>query len=579
MAREMNNAEAAATFRLLADLLAIRGESVYKVSAYRRAAESIAALSEPLSAIRQRGELTTIPGVGREIAQKIEGLLDTGTFPLLRQVESEIPRGVASLLAVPGIGPKRALALYQALGIDSLDALRAALAEGRLGAAGVGEREAQRIAAGLTSLQAADQRLPLGTARSLGLDLIRQLVERVPAIRQIDLAGSVRRMRETIGDLDIVAAADDTVAVVQAFLALPAIARVEMQGANRCRVVLQNGFAADLWVLPERHWGSLLHHTTGNKYHDIRLRDLAIARGASLSEYGITIGDRLTPCATEAEVYAFLEMQYIPPTMRENTGEIDLALRHALPPVIELPQIRGDLHVHTTWSDGTRSVRDMAMAARERGYDYICITDHSQSLAVANGLDAARLRAQRAEIEVVNAELAPFRVLQGVELEVRADGSLDFPDEVLASLDLVVAAVHSGLRQDRERLTARAVAALRHPLVDILAHPTGRMVGGRAGGDFDLDVLYAEAVKTGTALEIDGDPARLDLRDVHARAAIAAGCTLSIDSDAHAAEGLENMFYGVGVGQRAWVPPERVLNSLPLEALLARRKRNRPSSG
>jgi DNA polymerase (family 10) len=386
-------------------------------------------------------------------------------------------------------------------------------------------------------------------------------------------------MRETIGDLDLVAAAADPTAVVQAFLTLPAVAHVEMQGANRCRVVLQNGFPADLWVLPEQHWGSLLHHATGNKYHEIRLRDLAIARGASLSEYGITIGDRLIPCAAEAEVYDFLEMQFILPPMRENGGEIDLALRHTLPSVIELAQLRGDLHMHTSWSDGTRGVREMALAARDRGYVYSCITDHSQGLAVANGLDPARLRAQRAEIDQVNAELAPFRVLHGVELEVRADGSLDLPDDVLATLDLVVAAVHSGLRQDRERLTSRALAALRHPLVDVLAHPTGRLLGGRAGGDFDLDALYAEAARTGTVLEIDGDPARLDLRDVHARAAVAAGCMLSIDSDAHTVEGLANVFYGVGVGQRAWVPPERVLNALPLEALLARRKRLRHDQG
>jgi DNA polymerase (family 10) len=342
--------------------------------------------------------------------------------------------------------------------------------------------------------------------------------------------------------------------------------------------VLQNGFAADLWVLPPPHWGSLLLHTTGNKYHDIRLRDLAIARGASLSEYGITIGDRLTPCAREEEVYDFLGMQYVPPPMRENTGEIDLALRGGLPPVVELGQMRADLHVHTTWSDGTRSVREMALAARDRGYTHLCITDHSQGLAIANGLDAARLRAQRQEIHQVNAELAPFRVLQGVEMEVRADGSLDLPDDVLAELDLVIAAVHTGLRQERDRLTERAMSALRHPLVDILAHPTGRIVGGRAGGDFDLERLYAEAARTGTALEIDGDPSRMDLRDVHARAALAAGCLFSIDSDAHSVEGLENLYYGIGVAQRAWLPPERVLNTLPLETLLARRKRQRISS-
>ncbi len=577
MPQRPSNTEVAATFSRLADLLAIRGESRFKVVAYRRAAESIAQLPEPLDAIRRRSALEDIPGVGEEIARKIEDLLDTGSFPLLREVEAEFPPGVAELLAVPDIGPKRARLLYEQLGIDSLDALRRALAEGRLReVAGLGPDLIARVSAGAGSLQAADERLPLGAARALGLDLIARLTDRVPAIRRIELAGSVRRSRETAGDLDIVAAAEDPAAAVAAFAALPGVARVEMQGPNRCRVLLQDGFAADLRVLPERHWGSLLHHFTGNKYHNIRLRDLALARGAHMSEYGYTVGDELAPCATEAEVYAFLGMQYIPPPLRENTGEIDLALRGALPDVVQQEQLRGDLHAHSTWSDGAHGIRDMALAARERGYEYLCITDHSQGLGVANGLTPERLRAQRAEIDAVNAELAPFRVLQGSEVEVRADGRLDLPDEALAALDIVVAAVHSGLRQGRERVTGRALAALRHPLVDVLAHPTGRIVGGRPGGDFDLDALYAEAARTGTVLEIDGDPARLDLRDLHARAAVAAGCTLSVDSDAHAADGLDNVFYGVGVAQRAWVTPDRVLNTLPLDELLARLKRNRP---
>lgn len=575
MTRTMTNAEVAATFRLLADLLAIRGESVFKVNAYRRAAESIAALAEPMAAIRQRGDLGKIPGVGKEIAQKIGDLLDTGSFKLLDSVRAEFPPGVATLLAVPGIGPKRARALYQSLGIDSIDALRAAVADSQLGAAGVGSGEAARIATSLSTLQVDDDRLPLGVARTLGLDLIGMLRQRVPNLKEIELAGSIRRMRETIGDLDIVAAAEDPHAVVTAFLTLPAVARIEARGENRCRVVLQQGVAADLWVLPEEHWGALLLHVTGSKFHDIRMRDLALDRGARLSEYGITVGEKLTPFVTEDAVYAWFGMQFIPPTMREDTGEIDLALRGALPSVVQATNLRGDLHMHTNWSDGTRTVRAMALAARARGYAYCCITDHSQGLGIANGLTVERLEAQREEIAQVNAELAPFRVLQGVEVEVRTDGSLDLPDDALAALNLVIAAIHTGLSQDQKTLTHRAVRAIRHPLVDILAHPTGRLLTKRSGGAFDMEVLYAEAAESGTVLEIDGDPARLDLRDIHARAAIAAGCTLSIDSDAHTADGLENVTYGVAVAQRAWVPAARVLNTLPVEALLAQRKRNR----
>jgi len=576
MARPRSNAEIAATFRLLADLLSLRGESIYKINAYRRAAESIAALPEPITAIRARGALDEIPGVGKEIALKIEQLLDTGSFPLLDEVQAEFPRSVAELLAVPGIGPKRAAALYKTLGIDSKAALQRALDEGRIAATpGFGPTFAERIAAALKTLDAADTRVPLGVARPLALQLIAALRERVPAIVHIEAAGSIRRFRETVGDIDIVAAAPDPRAAVEAFITLPQAARVEMHGENRCRIVLDNGLGADLWVLPEQHWGSLLVHGTGSKYHDIRLRDLAIERGARLSEYGIEHNGVLHPCASEQEVYDFFGMQMPPPPMRENTGEIELALRHRLPRVVTVTDLRGDMHTHSTWSDGKASIREMALAARARGYEWLCLTDHSRGLGVANGLDARRLREQRREIDALNAELAPFRVLQGVELEVRSSGALDLDDETLAALDIVIASVHSGLDQPRAKLTARALAAIRHPLVDVLAHPTGRKVSGRPGGDFDMDAIYAEAARTGTALEIDGSPDRLDLRDVHARAALAAGCLLTIDSDAHDAEALANIEYGVGTAQRAWIPPDRVLNTLPLDKLLARLKRNR----
>jgi DNA polymerase (family X) len=571
-----SNTEVAATFRLLADLLAVRGDSVFVVGAYRKAAETIGSLAEPIATVREREALEELPGVGKEIARKIADLLDTGSFKLLREVEAQYPAGVAQLLSVPGVGPKRARLLYEDLGIADREALRAAIADGRVaGAAGFGATAARRIAAALDSLDAADTRLPLAIARVLGLDLIRELRQRAPGVSQIELAGSIRRFRETIGDIDIVAAADDAAAVVEAFVTLPAVARIESRGANRCRVLLGNGLGADLWVLPAANWGSLLVHVTGSKYHDIHLRDLAIARGKKLSEYGLSEGEALTPCATEDEVYRLLGMQTPPPPMRENTGEIELALNNALPRLVTLADLRGDLHTHTSWSDGVASVREMAIAARDRGYAYICLTDHSRGLGIANGLDAARLRARGEEIARVNTELAPFRILQGVELEIRADGSLDLDDETLAALDLVIASVHSGLDGGREKVTMRALSAIRHPLVDVLAHPTGRKVGGRPGGDFDMDALYAEAERSGTALEIDGSPDRLDLRDVHARAALNAGCTLTIDSDAHSTDGLEGIFYGVGTAQRAWVPPDRVLNTLPLDALLARRKRNR----
>jgi DNA polymerase (family 10) len=575
-----SNAEAARAFRLLADLLEIGGESAYRVGAYRRAAEGIARLSEPLEAIRRRGGLQEIPGVGPSIARKIGEFLDTGTIQRLEEVEREVPPGVAGLLAVPDVGPKRARLLWEEAGVDSLDALSVALEAGRVDEL-LGPGEARRINQGLGTLKEGEEnRQPVGAARPMALELIDHLREPAPSISQIEPAGSIRRFRETVGDLDIAAASEEPREVVEVFAALDEVSRVELKGPNRCRVVLGNGFPADLWVLPERYWASLFFHITGDKYHDIRLRDMAITRGGRLNEYGYTEGDRLKTFATEGEIYEFFGMQYVPAPMRSDAGEIDLALRGELPRVLGLDDLKGDLHVHTTWSDGTASVRKMALAAKERGHEYLAITDHSRGLGVANGLDADRLREQRQEIDRVNVELAPFRALQGVELEVRADGSLDLPDGVLGELDFVVASVHTGLGQDREKLTARALSAMRHPLVDVLAHPTGRIVGGRSGGDFHMDALYEEAAKTGTVLEIDGDPSRMDLRDEHARAAIAAGCYLSVDSDAHSVGGLVNLLYGVGVAQRAWVPPERVLNTLPLEGLLGRleeiRSRKRP---
>lgn len=574
MAHVVTNAEAAGALRQLADLLEIGGEPVYRVVAFRRAAENIDALSESISVLRDRGELLSINGVGKGIAEKLTQLIDTGTMADLEEAAKAVPVSVTELLTVPDIGPKRARQLFEQAGITSLAELRTAVAAGTLtGVAGLGPKGAQRIADALASMTEPDARMPLPAARRLGNELISLLREACPAVEQIELAGSIRRYRETVGDLDIVASSNDPKAVVDAFSGLPGVARVEMHGDNRCRVNLQNGQAADLRVMEPRYWGSLLHHFTGSKYHNVQLRELAIERGWSMSEYGFKRDAELVSCATEEEVYAFLDLAFIPPAMREATGEIELARRRELPVVVTRDGIRGDLHMHSTWSDGTRSILEMGQIARARGYEYICITDHSKGLGVANGLDSARLIAQRAEIDAANVELAPFRVLQGVEVEVMTDGSLDLDDDVLAKLDLTIASVHTGTRRGKEATTNRALKAIAHPLVDILAHPTGRILGSRGPGDFDVEALIAAAAENGTALEINGS--RVDLNDVHSRAAMQAGCLIEIGSDAHSAEGLEEIDFAIGTAQRAWIEPKQVLNTLPLDAMLARLKRNR----
>ncbi len=575
MSEPRSNSDIAATLRLLADLLEIRGEAVFKLAAYRRASESISRLPEPLRTVRDRGELGRITGVGKAIAQKIEDLLDTGSFKLLDEVRAEIPAGVAQLLQVPEVGPKRARQLHRELGIQSLDDLRLALADGRLaGMSGLGPRGAERIAEGLRSLQPPDERLVLGVALPLARELVTMLEHATRQGTRIEIAGSVRRFQDTVGDLNLVAASSDPQSVLESFATLPIAATVVARGETSCRVLLQNGTVAELQVGPQSSFGSLLQYFTGSREHNQRLDELAAQGRLSRTPIGYLREGELLPCESEEAVYSLLDLPYIPPPMREDRGEVELAREGQLPLAFDAEQLKGDLHTHTTWSDGTRSVLEMALAARERGYEYMCITDHSQSLGVANGLSPERLAQQRLEIDAANQELAPFRVLQGVEMEVRGDGSLDLPDDALARLDLVIASVHSGLRKGRAEVTSRALAAIRHPLVDILAHPTGRLVGGRAGGDFDMDALYAEAARTGTVLEINADPARLDLRDTHARAAADAGCLLHIGTDAHAVEGLGNTSYGAAVATRARLRASDVLNTLPLHAMLARLSRN-----
>lgn len=574
MPHAQSNRDVADTLRRLADLLEIRGEAVFKIAAYRRAAESIITVAEPISAVHARGELEQVPGVGKAIAQKVADLLNTGTFKLLDEVQAEIPPGVAALLRVPDVGPKRARLLYEQLGVQSIEDLQAALDSERLAATkGIGVTGARRIAEGLASLRPADSRLPLGRAVPLAAALCEQV--RQLGAAQVEIAGSVRRFADLVGDVNLVASSDDPETLLDAFCSLPSVASVESRDDGACRVLLHDGAPVALVAGTQCELGSLLQYHTGSKQHNARLRAIARSRGIELTPRGFIDGNTTHRCSTEDEVYAYLGLQPIPPEMREDTGEIELAMEGKLPPPFLAAHLRGDLHMHTTWSDGTRTVREMALAALERGYEYICISDHSQSLGVANGLSAERLLQQRQEIDAVNAELRPFRVLQGAEMEVRGDGALDLPDKVLRSLDLVTASVHSGLRRGRESVTARALSALNHPLVDVLAHPSGRLVGGRPGGDFDMDALYAAAAQMGTALEINGDLARLDLRDTHARAAVAAGCTLTIGSDAHSTEGLVNTAYGVRLATRAWAQPEHVLNTRPLDALLGALKRNR----
>ncbi|MCS7061135.1 MAG: DNA polymerase/3'-5' exonuclease PolX [Anaerolineae bacterium] len=575
----ITNRQLAAIFADIAARLQIQGEVVFKTRAYSAVAETILNYPRPLVELWQEGRLHEVPGVGKEIAKKIDELMRTGRLEFYERLRREVPDGVAEMLHVPNMGPQRVKAVWQQLNVTGIDELEAAARAGKLrDLPKFGAKTEEKILAGIASFKRrATGRMRLGDAMPIALELIAAL-RQVHGVRQIECAGSLRRCRETIGDLDILVATTNPGPLMQTFCRLPWVEAVLATGETKTSVRLDNGLQADLRAVEPQHWGAALQYFTGSQAHNIRLRELAQRRGWSLNEYGLRpipgeqtksgVGERCFD--NEADLYGALGLPYIPPELREDRGEIEAALAGALPRLIALDDLQGDLQMHTTWSDGAADVMTMARAALARGYRYILITDHTQSLAVANGLTPERVRRQRQEIDQVNAQLGGrLRVLHGVEVEVKADGSLDLPDDVLAELDIVQASLHTGLSQPRDQLTARALAAIRHPQVDILGHPSGRLINEREGGDLDWDLLFREAARRRVALEINADPARLDLNDVLARRAVELGCVLSISTDAHAPEQLGNMLYGVGVARRAWVSPDGVINTWPLDKLLS----------
>ncbi|MBC8163608.1 MAG: DNA polymerase/3'-5' exonuclease PolX, partial [Roseiflexaceae bacterium] len=513
----LSNHEIAQIFHNIALSLEISGESRYRFQAYSRAADAINALPASLASYRERGELEAVPGVGKTLADKIEELLDTGQLAFYEKLKKAVPPGVLELLKVPNIGPRTAGRLYKDLGIDSLAALKQAAEDGRLvGVKGFGAKAIAGISEGISAAEHADTRTLLNEALAAAELLIDSLRAAVP-LHEITYAGSLRRARETSGDIDLLAAADDTAAVVRAFVGLPLVAHVESAGDEKATIFLHNGLQADLYVLPPSIWGSALQHFTGSRAHSIRFRELALERGLSFSEHGFKRVDtgEIVGCASEQDVYAKVGLPWIPPELREGAGEFEAAQAGHLPTLVELGHIRSDLHMHSTWSDGAASIRTMAEAARARGYRYMALTDHSAYLGITNGLDAARIQQQAAEVQALNQEYAAagidFIILRGIECDITPDGTLALPDEVLAELDLVIASPHVKLRQEPALATERILKAIANPHVDIIGHPTGRLIGNRAGSELDIDAIARAAAATGTLLEVNSGPDRLDL--------------------------------------------------------------------
>lgn len=567
----MTNREVAAIFATIADMLEIKGENIHRVLAYRRAAETIANLPRDIHAIYAEGTLTDLPHIGQTLADKIGELLTTGELAFFNRLAEEIPVGVLEMLRVPGLGPKRVARFWKELGITSLEELKEAALAGRLQKmAGMGPKAEAKILEGIEALARRTDRMSIGEAYPIAARLLGSLLQ-VEGVLQGEMAGSLRRRKATIGDIDLLVASYHPQPVIEAFVNLPEVARVLVQGETKVSVELYSGQQVDLRVLPPERYGTLLAYFTGSKEHNVRMRELALKQGLSLSENSFVPldgGDEIL-CASEEEVYATLGLPWIPPELREDQGEIEAALNGSLPDLVTLDDIQGDLQLHTTWSDGKTSVLEMAQAAVARGYKYMLVTDHTYGLGIVKGMSPDDIVKQRQEIDAANAELAgKLTILQGAEVEIHADGTLDYDNETLAHLDMVVASLHTSLRQPREQITARLINAIRNPYVTIIGHPHGQMIPDREPADLDMDAIFEAAKQHDVALEINANPRRLDLDDTHARRAVQLGVKLVISTDAHRPDELELMHFGVATARRGWVSPANVINTWPLERLL-----------
>ena len=565
----VHNADVAALFEDVADLLAIQGENAFRIRAYRNAARTLNQLSRPVADLVAAGEdLSDLPDIGDDLAGKIATIVETGRLPLYDELARDIPPSVADLLRIPGLGPKRVRRLRDALGVDSRAALKRAAETGKVQALdGFGETMEQNILDGLAQMSD-DARWLLARVEPIVASL-HDHVSAHDAVERVDAAGSYRRRKETVGDLDVLALADDGPAVTEHFAAYEDVAEALSQGDTRASVRLRSGLQVDLRVVPPKSYGAALLYFTGSKAHNVALRDRAVAAGLKLNEYGAFRDDTEKRVAgtTEDDIYDLFDLPYIVPELRENRGELDAAADGTLPDLVTRADLRGNLHTHTTYSDGRHSLEEMAAAAQARGLEYLAITDHSPTVAVVQGLDADALREQMAAIDRLNDDLDDLRVLKGIEVDILEDGSLDLPDAVLADLDLCLCALHTALDLDEDTQTERVLRALDNPHVHVLAHPTGRRINERPPIEIDLGRVMEAAVDRGCVLELNAQPERLDLSDVYCKRAKELGLPLVIGADAHAADGLDVLHYGVDQARRGWLEAGDVLNTKPWDEI------------
>ncbi len=568
----MDNSEVAQVFFEIADLLDLQ-DVAFKPVAYRRAARNIEALEEDLNKLLADGRIEEIPGVGEAMAKKIEELLTTGKLGYLEKLRSEVPAGLVEILRVPDVGPKTAMVLHNDLGISSIEELKEAVLGHKLhGIKGFGEKTEERILQGIRTLEAKGGRTLLGLALPVG----QAYVEYLRASQKLDMigiAGSLRRGKETVGDIDILVGDDQPAAVMEAFVSYPQVAEVLMKGPTKSSVRLKDGLQVDLRAVGTESWGAALCYFTGSKEHNVEMRRIGVQKGLKLNEYGLFERDsgKMIAGATEEEVYRALGLRYVQPELRENSGELEAAKEGRLPKLIERGDIRGDLHVHTTWSDGFSKLEDIVEAASKMGHEYVAITDHSQSLRIAGGLTSEKLRRQVDAVrKAEDSAKGRIAVLAGSEVDIKSDGSLDFPDSLLKDLDIVIASVHSRFKMEKAAMTKRVLTAVGSGRVHVLGHPTGRLIGQRAPYELDLEEVFRAAKAAGVSMEINSFYDRLDLGDTNCRLAKAAGVTMAIGTDAHRVEHLEYIKYGVITARRGWLETKDILNALVAKELRKR---------
>ncbi|HEX9803341.1 MAG TPA: DNA polymerase/3'-5' exonuclease PolX [Gammaproteobacteria bacterium] len=564
----MHNAEIADLFDTLADLLEIEDANPFRIRAYRNAALTIRQYARSMKSLIDAGEdLTELPAIGDDLAKKIQIIVETGKLPLLEEVRARTPAALSELMAIEGLGPKRVKALYKALKIRSLDDLKRKAKSGKIRELeGFGEKTEAHILEHIERYSGKEKRMKLAAAEEVADGLCAYL-KGIDGVKELTVAGSYRRRKETVGDLDILVTARKDSPVMRRFAEFDEVAEVISRGKTRSSVVLRSGLHVDLRVVPQVSYGAALQYFTGSREHNIEVRRLAVKKGYKINEYGVFDGDKRIAGKTEKEIYATVGLPCIEPELRENRGEIEAGLKGKLPKLIELKDIRGDLHCHTIVTDGRNSIEEMALAARELGYEYLSINDHSRHVTVAKGLDEKRLRQQLEEIDALNDELEGITILKSIEVDILEDGKLDLPDSVLRELDFTVCAVHYKFNLPRDKQTDRIIRAMDNPLFIILAHPSGRLIDEREGYDVDMERVMLAAKERGCHLEVNAQPARLDLTDIHCKAAREIGLKFSIATDSHSTAGFANMRFGIDQARRGWLEAADVLNTCSLKKL------------